>query len=346
MRAAWEAALSVGGNVVYFGCYIYAVVEAVEGRISIANLTFVLGSFLRLQSALLTTLRGIGNIGLQTSYLEDLFSFLADKLGSKTTQFDKVKPSPNRSGGVVFEDVCFRYPGKEHWTLENVSFSIGEDETVGLVGVNGSGKTTLAKLVCGLYLPTKGKIFIDGMEIDESNREQVWENIAGIFQDFVCYNMTFSENIAAGRISRMEDAASISRSAKLTGADKAVSHLPDGMGQMLGRAFTGSIPLSGGEWQKLALSRVHFRDARVLVLDEPTAALDARSEARSLADFRAISKGKSVLLISHRLPSVRSANKILVLDGGTISESGSHDELMLADGLYASLFKLQASEYF
>jgi ATP-binding cassette subfamily B protein len=249
LRAAWEIALSIIGNVVYFSCYVFAVVQTIEGRINIANLTFLLGAFVRLQSSLVTVLRGVGNVGLQANYLDDLFSFLAanglQKRQSRPGADVSKDESISKLKEITFDHVSFKYPGQDKWALNDINFSIKDGETIGLVGVNGSGKTTLAKLLCGLYEPTSGRILLDGKELSNDNRYEYFKNIAGIFQDFACYNLTIKENIGVGRVNRIEDVESVQRSAQLMGADKIAEKFPAGIEQRLGRGFKDAVAVSG-----------------------------------------------------------------------------------------------------
>jgi ATP-binding cassette subfamily B protein len=269
------------------------------------------------------------------------------------TSFLRLEPEVPSGGGVPAEPlrslrvdaVTFSYPDTRSPVLQGVSLEIGEGEIVALVGENGSGKTTLAKLVAGLYAPASGSIRWNGVDITELDRETLRREIAVIFQDFEKYRLPAGENIGVGRHERIDDAAAILEAARRADADAFVRGLPEGYETMLGREFSGGYDLSVGQWQKLALARAFFRDASLVILDEPTAALDPRAESRLFESMRELLEGRSALLISHRFSSVRSADRIYVLLDGRVVEHGSHDDLLERDGLYAELFLLQAAAY-
>jgi ATP-binding cassette subfamily B protein len=222
---------------------------------------------------------------------------------------------------------------------------IGAGEIVALVGENGSGKTTLAKLLCRLYLPHGGRVLWDGADTAIVDPDELRRSVAVIFQDFLHYSLPASENIGMGRHQRLGDPEAIRGAAVHAGADEFLARLPAGYETVLGPEFEGGHELSVGQWQRVALARAFFRDAPFIILDEPTAALDARAEHELFESIRTLCRGRSVLLISHRFSSVRSADRIYVLDRGRVAESGSHGELMALGGRYAGLFTLQASAY-
>ena len=229
--------------------------------------------------------------------------------------------------------------------LKGVSMELNQGEVVALVGENGSGKTTLAKLICGLYSPDTGSVLWDGSDVSTVNQDQLREQVTVIFQDFVRYWLSARENIGIGRVARMDDEAAIKTAASHAGADKFIDAWPERYDALMGPIFEGGKDLSTGQWQRMALARAFFRDAPLIILDEPTASLDARAEAELFERIRTLFKGRSVLLISHRFSSVRSADRVYVMNEGEIIESGSHEELMKAGGLYAELFNLQAAAY-
>jgi len=279
--------------------------------------------------------------GLQ---LKDLFDFLAVRPQIKNVENPLRLPDPVRSG-FVFDDVGFQYPDADGWAVRHVSFEILPGERVALVGENGAGKTTLVKLLTRLYEPTEGRILLDGVDLAEYDLFELRQAIGVIFQDFFRYDLTARENIAVGRIERREDTDRIVDSAEKSMAADVIEHLDQKYDQMLGRRFEGGANLSGGEWQKIALGRAYMRDAQLLVLDEPTAALDARAEHQVFQRFTELTQGKMAVLISHRFSTVRMADRIVVLDEGRVLEDGSHEELLDLDGRYAELFNLQAEGY-
>jgi ATP-binding cassette subfamily B protein len=241
--------------------------------------------------------------------------------------------------------VSFAYPGNSRIVLNDVCFRLEPGERIALVGENGQGKTTLVKLLTRLYDPVAGRILLDGVDLREYNLEDLYSEIGVIFQDFVRYDMTAQENIAVGKIREMNNLPLISAVAAKSGADPVIRRLPHGYQQVLGRRFDGGVDLSGGEWQKLALARAYLRDAQLLILDEPTAALDAVSERDVFERFAELTKGKMALLISHRFSTVRMADRILVLEGGQITEEGSHSQLLAQGGRYSEMFEMQAASY-
>jgi ATP-binding cassette subfamily B protein len=343
-RAAWGTLFATLASCAYYLAYALIVWRTVQGGFSIGDLTFLSGSFLRLRGLLEGLLLGFSQIAGQALYLEDLFSFFAVRPSIASPPDPRPFPQPLRSG-IVFENVGFRYPDSSRWAVRYLSLTLRVGEVVALVGENGAGKTTIVKLLARLYDPTEGRILLDGYDLREYDLADLRRHIGVIFQDFVRFHFTAGENIGAGQIEAADDRSRIHQAAERSLADRIIQRLPQGYDQPLGKRFHEGADLSGGEWQKIAIARAYMRDADVLILDEPTAALDARSEYEVFQRFRDLSLGKTAILISHRFSTVRMADRILVLEDGHVVESGSHEELVASGGRYAELFELQASGY-
>jgi ATP-binding cassette, subfamily B, bacterial len=343
-RASWGGFFAALGSLAYYMAYAIIVWRTVGGQFSIGDLTFLAGSFLRLRGLLEGLLLGFSQIAGQAMYLEDLFSFFDAKPSIRSIENPRPFPVPIKSG-FVFEKVGFRYPGSDRWVVRDLDFTLKTGEVLALVGENGAGKTTIVKLLARLYDPTEGRILLDGYDLRDYDLAQLRSHIGVIFQDFVRFHFTAGENIAMGRIAAANEQERVRIAAERSLADQVVARLPKGFEQLLGKRFREGIELSGGEWQKVAIARAYMRDADVLILDEPTAALDARSEYEVFQRFRDLSLGKTVVLISHRFSTVRVADRIIVLVNGQVSEEGSHGELVAAGGRYAELFELQAAGY-
>lgn len=343
-RASWGAVLSAIGTLGYYAAYAVIVYRTASGAFTIGDLTFLAGSFARMRSLLESMLQSFSTVSGQALYLADLFSFFEIKPRVASAADAPPVPEPIREG-FVFEDVGFRYPGSEHWAVRHLSFELRAGEALALVGENGAGKTTLVKLLARLYDPDEGRILLDGRDLREYDLDSLRQSVGVIFQDFVRYHLTASENIAVGRISEREDRPRIETSAQRSLADAVIESLPEGYEQTLGKRFKTGVDLSGGQWQKVALGRAYMRDAQLLILDEPTAALDARAEYEVFERFKDLTEGKTAVLISHRFSTVRMADRILVLDGGEVEEVGTHEELLASGGRYAELFELQAQGY-
>ena len=318
--------------------------RTLHGEFSIGDLTFLAGSFRRLRNLLENLLSGFSTVAGQALYLDDLFSFFEIQPEIVSPTNPRPFPKPIREG-FVFEDVGFRYPGAEHWAVRHLSFTLRAGEVLALVGENGAGKTTLVKLVTRLYDPDEGRILLDGHDLREYDLFELRGNIGVIFQDFVRFHMTAAENIAVGRVEASGDRERIVRAAEQSGADELIRKLPGGYDQVIGKRWKTGTDLSGGEWQKIAIARAYMRDAQLLVLDEPTAALDARAEFEVFRRFKELIAGRTALLISHRFSSVRMADRIVVLGEGMLEAIGTHEELLQAGGRYKELFELQAAGY-
>jgi ATP-binding cassette subfamily B protein len=343
-RAGWGGLLSAVGTLGYYAAYAVIVYRTAAGTFTIGDLTFLAGSFGRMRSLLEGTLQAFSTVSGQALYLADLFSFFEIRPRVVSVEGAVPVPEPIREG-FTFEGVGFRYPGSEAWAVRGLSFTLRAGEALALVGENGAGKTTLVKLLARLYDPDEGRILLDGRDLREYGLDSLRQSVGVIFQDFVRYHLTAAENIAVGRIAERADRPRIETAAQRSLADSVVAGLPEGYEQTLGRRFKTGVDLSGGQWQKVALGRAYMRDAQLLILDEPTAALDARAEYEVFERFKDLTEGKTAVLISHRFSTVRMADRILVLDQGEVEEIGTHEELLASGGRYAELFELQAQGY-
>ncbi len=343
-RLIWGSMLAVVGSMGYYGSYVFLVWQAFEGRISIGTLMFLIGAIAGASTQLQGVFSLFAHISDQALFLTDLVDFLAVQPNIRSGQDALYAPRPIKAG-FEFRDVSFRYPGSARLILKNLNFRLEPGEHVALVGGNGQGKTTLVKLLARLYDPTGGAIYLDGNDLRDYRVEDLHKEIGIIFQDFVRYDMTARMNIGVGRIDAIGSDEALWIAAKKSRVDRLLNRIPGGLNQMLGRRFDGGFDLSGGEWQKFALARAYLREAQVLILDEPTAALDAVAEAEVFARFADLSRGKLALLISHRFSTVRKSDRIIVLEEGQVHEEGTHDQLVAHGGRYASLFELQAACY-
>ncbi|HJZ47015.1 MAG TPA: ABC transporter ATP-binding protein, partial [Roseiflexaceae bacterium] len=332
-------------SVSYYGAYAWVIYEFIAGLIPIGTgLVFYLTLFRNSQGTFQGLFDNINRLYENGLFMDNLFSFL--NLTPQMAIATRPRPMPGKiSQGVEFRHVWFRYPGRDDWALRDLNLTIAPGEKIALVGQNGAGKTTLIKLLTRLYDPTEGQILLDGVDLREYDLDELRLRIGVIFQDFVKYQLSAKENIGFGQIDRLDDAARLESSAERGGADTVVAELPQGMETMLGRWFDKGHELSGGQWQKIALSRAFMRDGEVLVLDEPTSALDAEREYEIFQRFRDLTDGKIAVLISHRFSTVRMADRIAVIEDGQISELGSHAELLALGGTYARLFEMQAEGY-
>jgi len=343
-RSLWGGLLAAVGTLAYYGAYVFIIIQTIGGLFTIGTLTFLAGSFNRMRNMLQNIMNRFSRIADQAMYLQDLFDFMEMDPNIRLKENSLAVPNPIQEG-FVFDNVGFKYPGSETWVLRNLSFRLNAGEKLALVGENGAGKTTLVKLLARLYEPNEGQILLDGIPLQEYDLAQVRAAIGVIFQDYVRFEMTASENIAIGKIENIEVQDKIEDSAVKSLADKVIDSLPLGYDQMLGKRFEQSVDLSGGQWQKIALGRAYMRDAQLLILDEPTSALDARAEHEVFQRFSDLISGKMAVLISHRFSTVRMADRILFLENGNLLELGSHEELIVKDGKYAELFHLQAQGY-
>jgi len=343
-RSLWGTLFALLGSLGYYAAYVFIIDDTIKGILTIGELTFLAGSFRQLRTLLEGVLSRFTAVSQGAIYLSDFFEFfdIAPKIHNTTTP----RPFPNPiQEGFTFEDVGFRYLNSERWANRHLNFSMHPTEKLALVGENGAGKSTLVKLLARLYDPTEGRILLDGYDLREYDLVELRQHIGIIFQDFLRYQMTFSQNIAAGNIDEKNNEEMIRISARQSLADELAGRLPGGYDQMLGKRFAEGVELSGGEWQKVAIARAYMRDAQLVILDEPTSALDARAEFQVFERFTELTAGKMAVLISHRFSTVRMADRIVVLDKGEIAEIGSHDELLARNGKYAELFQLQAMGY-
>jgi ATP-binding cassette subfamily B protein len=343
-RSTWAIVLAITGSIGYYSAFVYIIQKVLAGSISIGDLTFLLGSIRQVSGVLQNLMKRFSTVSQGAIYLSDFFEFFEIMPKIKMSPNPRPFPRPIKEG-FTFENVGFKYNNSTRWANRNLNFTLHAGEKLALVGENGAGKTTLVKLLVRLYDPTEGRILLDGVDLREYDLSELRLEIGIIFQDFLKYQMTTTENIAVGNISEMDNHSLIAKSAKKSLANIFIEKLPKQYDQMLGRHFHQGVELSGGEWQKIALARAYMRDAQLMVLDEPTAALDARSEFEVFQRFSELTKNKSALLISHRFSTVRMANRILVLEKGELLEVGSHDELLQQNGKYAELFELQAMGY-
>jgi len=336
--------LGIIGTLGYYGAYVYVIWRTLHGVYDIGQFTFLTTAIQQASSNLQQVFSTASGIADQALFLTDLIAFFEMEPTVNSNPNGLPAPKQIRSG-FEFRNVSFTYPGTNRTVLKNFNLKLSTGERIALIGENGQGKTTVVKLITRLYDPTEGQILLDGIDLREYSLEDLHRHIGVIFQDFMRFEMTARENIAVGRIDQPHQQSDIEMAAHKSLADTVVAKLAGGYDQILGRRFEGGVELSGGEWQKMALARAYLRDAQLLILDEPTAALDAKSELEVFERFAELTEGKMALLISHRFSTVRMADRIVVLSGGRLIEEGNHQQLMAKSGLYASMFEMQAASY-
>jgi ATP-binding cassette subfamily B protein len=360
-RTAWGFSLSLLSTLAFYGCYGLIVLATVRGRLSLGDMTLYLIAFRQGQQAFQSILTAVGGMYEDTLYMSNLFEFLGIPTGDggggngvralPAGAAPEPEPAPAAAAapveqGIRFDKVGFRYPGSETWALRGIDVFIPRGQSLALVGQNGAGKTTFIKLLTRLYEPTEGRVLLDGKDLRAWDETALRRRVGVIFQDFNQYYFLFRENVGVGSVEHLEDRPRIEGAIERGGARELVDSLTQGLDTQLGRWFQGGVELSGGQWQKVALARAFMRqEADILVLDEPTAALDAEAEHAIFQRFRALAEGRTTILISHRFPTVRMADRILVIERGHIVEEGSHERLVAANGRYAQLFALQAQGY-
>jgi ATP-binding cassette subfamily B protein len=354
VRRTLGQTLSLAATLAFYGAYAVMALAAASGRVTLGSLTLYVVAFRQGQQAFQAVLGAMGSIYEQNLYMTNLFEFLDGptepvsdpKWTSAALESPIAGAAPAGNAGLVFEHVSYRYPGKDEWAVRDVSLVIPAGRSVALVGENGAGKTTLVKLATRLYTPTSGRILLDGRDLREWPESLLRARFGVVFQDFAQYQLTVRDNVGLGSAAHLDDDARINRAIALGGANDLLAFLPKGRETLLGNWFKGGTELSGGQWQKVALARAFMREeADILVLDEPTAALDAEAEHRVFGRFRALARGRTTIIVSHRFATVRMADRIVVLDRGAIVEEGTHAELLDRGGQYARLFELQADAY-
>jgi ATP-binding cassette subfamily B protein len=342
-RAAWAWALSLLSTLAFYGAYAKMALAAAIGAMTLGTMTLYMVAFRQGQQSFQSMLSALTGVYEDNLYMDNLFSFLAIPHSAPALS---PKKTDGGEKGIRFEHVSFRYPGRDEDTLHDLDLFIPEGKSLAIVGKNGAGKTTLIKLLTRLYEPTEGRILLDGRPLDEWDRETLFHRIGVIFQNYNRYQLTAKENVGLGDVGEMNDDVKVEGAVELGGASDVVKELKNGLATQLGRWFNDGVDLSGGQWQRLALARAFMRrGADVLVLDEPTAALDAEAEHAVFERFARLTKGRTSILISHRFPTVRMADRIVVVENGNVVEQGTHDELVAKGGRYAHLFALQAQGY-
>ncbi len=343
-RLFWGGTLAILGQLGYYAAYGVSIYRTIQGRYTVGDLTLITTAILQSMSNIQMVFSTASGVADQALFLTDLLAFFQMKPRVESVADGRRVPRPIQRG-FEFRNVSFAYPGTNRRILSDFNFTLHPGERIALIGENGQGKTTLVKLITRLYDPTEGQILLDGVDLREYDLEDLHGEIGVIFQDFMRYEMTARENIAVGRVEVPHTLEEIETAAEKSLAASVVAKLQHGYDQMLGRRFEGGVDLSGGEWQRLALGRAYLRDAQLLILDEPTAALDARSEMEVFERFADLTQNKMALLISHRFSTVRMADRIVVLEGGRLVEEGTHHQLMATAGRYASMFEMQAASY-
>jgi ATP-binding cassette subfamily B protein len=343
-RTIASLAAQVLGTLFTFSAYAFVVYQTVQGRLQIGDLYLYHAALQRGQESLKGILASLSALYEDNLFLANLYEFLA--LSPQIVEPDSPQPVPQpMQTGIVFNQVSFHYPNTTRQALKQIDLQLGPGEVIALVGENGSGKTTLIKLLCRLYDPTSGQITIDGVDLRQFSLADLRRQFSVIFQDYVQYHFTAHDNIWLGNIAVAANDDRIQQAAQRSGADAVIRSLPQGYTTILGKLFEDGEELSIGQWQKIALARAFLRQSQVMILDEPTSAMDAKAEDEVFQGFRQLIQGQSAILISHRLSTVRMADRIYVLEQGKIVEQGTHDELMQRSGTYATLFETQAQHY-